>query len=407
MHSRFILGVILSLGLFALAFEAIGAESPGPGAEGQSIGDRRSTSRSNEVIVRLPDGQNVRAAGELAALIQKGYSALQSKQYDRSISLLTAALQTNPDKNIALFIHFYRASAYSDKGQPDRALSDWTAAIQLNSKYAPAWYNRGRDYGVVGDTDKAISDYTEAIRLNPTYLVAYVNRANQYSEKRQYTLAFRDATTAIQLDPKHANAYHNRGAFHADIGEFEKAIADYSKAIQFDPRSATTFYARGSAYEDLEKFDKAIADYDRVIRIGPKDSDDYAVRARAYFTKGNYKEAVSSYEKAIQLSPNNDNALRGLAWLRATCPEASLRNGKEAIRMSIKACELSKWKEPGPFFTLAAAYAEAGDFDKAVKYQVQAIQRKSAYTPVGKGSRERLALYRDHKAYRSKPLVAH
>jgi tetratricopeptide (TPR) repeat protein len=235
---------------------------------------------------------------------------------------------------------------------------------------------------------------------------AYYNRAIVYATKRNYKLAIRDATTAIQLNPKYANAYHNRGAFRADIGEYDKAIPDFSEAIRLDPRSATTFYGRAQVYEDIETFDKAMADYDRVIRIIPKDADDYAVRGVAYFKKGNYKEAASAFEKALQLSRGNDFPLRRLAWFRATCPEASMRNGKEAIRMSMRACELSKWKEPHCIEALAAAHAETGDFEQAVKYQTQAMKMKSEYGPIDKKTRERLALYRDHKPWRSEPLSA-
>jgi tetratricopeptide (TPR) repeat protein len=124
MHNRFIVGVIASLGLLTLAFEAVASSSSG------------------EITLRLPDGPSVRVGGKLATLVQEGYSAFRSKHYDRAISSFTAALQADPDKNIAFFIYFYRAWAHADKRQLDKALSDWTAAIQLNSKNAPAYYNR-------------------------------------------------------------------------------------------------------------------------------------------------------------------------------------------------------------------------------------------------------------------------
>lgn len=384
MRIRLIVRVIASLGSLALAFETTAVE----------------------VTIPLPDGPTVRIGGKLGALIAEGHSAWQRKQYDRAISSFTAALQANPDKNVACATYFYRACAYSEKGEPDKALSDWTAAIQLNSKSATTYYNRGHDYGVLRDSDKAISDYSAAIRLNPKYLFTYVNRGNEYAKKRNYKLAIRDATMAIQLNQKHANAYHNRGAYYAETGDFDKAIADLSEATRLDPRIATTFYGRATVYEDIEQSGKAIADYDRVIRIAPKDADDYAVRGVAYFKKGNYKEAASAFEKALHLFPNNDSVLGRFAWFRATCRDASLRNGKEAIRMSMRACELSKWKEPYWIEALAAAYAETGDFEKAVKYQTQAINIKSEYCRVLKEERERLALYRDHKAWRSEPLSA-
>jgi tetratricopeptide (TPR) repeat protein len=118
------------------------------------------------------------------------------------------------------------------------------------------------------------------------------------------------------------------------------------------------------------------------------------------------KEAGSAFEKALRLSPNNDAALGGLAWLKATCPDGSLRNSNEAIRMSMRACELSKWREQDHVQALAAAYAQGGDFDQAVKYQTQAMKMKSEYGPIDKKTRERLALYRDHKPWRSEPLSA-
>ena len=424
MHTRFIVGVIAAFASFMLALEAIGVESPGPDFPTSSR-DSRTSSSSREVTLRLPDGQNVRVEGKLAALIQEGYSALQSRatssftvpigqsaigihrvrQYDRAISSFTAALQTNPDKNIAFLIYSGRAAAYLGNGQLDKVLIDSSAAIQLNAKYAPAYYYRGIAYSRTANTDKAIDDYTAAIQLNPKYIGAYLNRGIEYSNKRNYKLAIRDATMAIQLNPKYGDAYHNRGVYYYETGAFDKAIADYSQAIRFNPRSET-FMGRAATYKDIEKFDKAIADYDRVIRITPKDADDYANRGSAYFHKGNYKEAASDLRQAVQLSPNDARALTYLARLRATCLDASLRNGKDAIRISIKACELSKWKEPALIDELAAAYAETGDFDQAVKYQTQAMKMKSAYGPVLKEARERLALYRDHKSWRAKPLVA-
>jgi tetratricopeptide (TPR) repeat protein len=190
-----------------------------------------------------------------------------------------------------------------------------------------------------------------------------------------------------------------------------EAIGDESpgpvfSSISRDSRTSSSSREATIRYEDIEQSGKAMADYDRVIRIAPKDADEYAVRGVAYFKKDNYKEAASAFEKALQLFPNNDSVLGRFAWFRATCPDASLRNGKEAIRRSTRACELSKWKEPYRIEALAVAYAEIGDFDKAVKFQTQAINMKSEYGPVDKKTREHLALYRDHKPARFEPLVA-
>jgi Tfp pilus assembly protein PilF len=123
-----IIGVIAGLGLFTLAFEAVASSSSG------------------EITIRFRDGTSVRVGGKLAALIAEGYSALQRKHYDQAISSFTAALQADPDKKVACATYFCRATAYSDKGELDKALGDWTAAIQLNPKYAGAYVDRAIVY---------------------------------------------------------------------------------------------------------------------------------------------------------------------------------------------------------------------------------------------------------------------
>ena len=94
-----------------------------------------------------------------------------------------------------------------------------------------------------------------------------------------------------------------------------------------------------------------------------------------------------------------ERALNSLAWLRATCPEADVRNGKEAVELALKACELSEWKDWRMIDTLAAAYAEQGDFDGAIKYQKQVLQTGKSSNEYDKIKRH-LALYEQHTPYR-------
>ncbi len=76
----------------------------------------------------------------------------------------------------------------------------------------------------------------------------------------------------------------------------------------------------------------------------------------------------------FKLEPRNPEALNGRAWFQATCPVAKYRDGTKALAMAKQACELAEWKIPGLLDTLAACYAESGDFDNAVKWQTRAIE---------------------------------
>jgi Flp pilus assembly protein TadD len=157
---------------------------------------------------------------------------------------------------------------------------------------------------------------------------------------------------------------------------------------------------RGEAYLGKGDHDKAAADYARAVNFVPKDAAGYLLRGSSYDQMGNYKAAASDYAKGVALSPDNDAALNTLAWLRATCPEASVRNGQEAVRAATKACELTRWKDPSPIDTLAAAYAEIGSFDQAVKFERQALQLRSVSPDNRPVMQARLTSYQKRKSYR-------
>ena len=99
------------------------------------------------------------------------------------------------------------------------------------------------------------------------------------------------------------------------------------------------------------------------------------------------------------MDPGFSTAWNGLAWLRATAPLAAVRDGAAAVIAARKACELTTWKDPSPIDTLAAAHAEAGEFDRAVEFQQKALDLFPADHPVRKEGQGRLALYRERKPY--------
>ena len=112
------------------------------------------------------------------------------------------------------------------------------------------------------------------------------------------------------------------------------------------------------------------------------------------------RPALHDYNQAIQLNPNFASACNNAAWLLATCPEQRYRDGRRAIGLATKACDLTAWTNANVCGTLAAAYAETGDFDAAVKYQLKAIELNPKNPEFLRGANARLAGYKEHKAYR-------
>jgi len=203
----------------------------------------------------------------------------------------------------------------------------------------------------------------------------------------------------IQFEPTNANAIFNRAAVYHAKGEFEKSIADYDKYILLNPTNDLAFKSRASDYAGLGQTDKAISDWNDGLRLNPNDATALAMRGFQYSRNGQFNDAQKDYYKAIQLNPTNASAWNNLGWLRATCPFASMRNGKEAVEAATKACVFSNWKNGQRIDTLAAAFAEAGDFQQAIKYQRQALGLNGANEKERKEMESRLELYEEQKPF--------
>ena len=180
----------------------------------------------------------------------------------------------------------------------------------------------------------------------------------------------------------------------------DKAIKDYDEAIRLDPKDAEAFVYRGITWKEKGELDKAFKDFDEAIRLDPKDAWAFVNRGMARHKKKEYDKALKDYDKAIGLDPKDAEAFVNRAWLCATCPEEKYRNGKKAVESARRACELTGWKDASYIDALAAAHAEAGNFDEAVKWQKKALEFSGLDDEVATEYRKRLKLYEGRKPYR-------
>ena len=186
-----------------------------------------------------------------------------------------------------------------------------------------------------------------------------------------------------------------------DVVPFDQSIDFYTREIRANPRAAHAFVRRGLIWEVKGERDRALADYDEAIRLDPK-AQTFLHRGHIRRDKGEHDKALDDYNEAVRLDGSSAAALNARAWLWATCPDEVFRDGKWAIESATLACLLTSWKEPNCLGTLAAAYAEAGDFEKAVEWQEKANKRYPDAKDK-KAGEERLKLYQARKPYREKP----
>lgn len=182
-------------------------------------------------------------------------------------------------------------------------------------------------------------------------------------------------------------------------GEYDKAIKELTKIIRLDPTFVPAYQGRAMAWRKKGELDKAIADYTDAIRLDPTYTLAYNNRGNVWQSKGEYAKATADFDEAIRLNPKLASAYNNRAWILATCPSADYRNGAKAIEDATKACELGGWNTASLLATLAAAYAEAGTFDKAIEYQAKAIGLEPDEDML-KTFRSRIGLYKSDKPYR-------
>jgi tetratricopeptide (TPR) repeat protein len=122
--------------------------------------DQCGRERSN----RIHGGQRIAIDPKVASLVKQASSALKGKQHDLAISCLTAALQMKPEKNTASAIYTWRADAYIQKGELNKAMDDANESIRLNPHFSGGYLERGIVYRRTGNLDKSICDYSRPRR---------------------------------------------------------------------------------------------------------------------------------------------------------------------------------------------------------------------------------------------------
>ncbi len=164
-----------------------------------------------------------------------------------------------------------------------------------------AYDSRGVGYWREGNYDRAIADYTKAIQIDPQYARAYMRRGAAYAGKSDYDRSLADSTMAIELDPKNFKAYGNRALAYAHKDDFDRAIFDYTKLIEINPGEARAYEGRGSAYERKGRYDAAVADYAQVMEFDPKNFTYARSLGLMKFLTGDFRGASSDLARAFEL----------------------------------------------------------------------------------------------------------
>jgi tetratricopeptide (TPR) repeat protein len=268
--------------------------------------------------------------------------------------------------------------ALRSQNKPAGTWSDLRCTI-LQQKDDWAWIHspEGKEGWVRSDEvvplDRAADFFTQRIASDPENPFWRQSRANVRQELGELDAALDDLTEAIRRQANNEDLFNNRAVIYEAKREYDLAIADYNAALKLNPNEPVYWANAAATRLKMKDFAKAMANCDRAISLDAAFPVPYRIRARAWAFQGDRERAIADYTTAAELDPSEPSSYASPAWTRATCPVEACRDGKKAVELARYACGLSQWKDSWCLDVLAAAYAESGDFDSAIKYARQSL----------------------------------
>ena len=283
----------------------------------------------------------------------------------------------------------------------------WTHAVACTSQNEQAHSLLGIALVERGDFAGAMAHQQAALEIYGDSELAHFGLANALVGRGRVDEAIVHYRAALKLKPNYCDAHHNLGLALASCGQLEEAIVHYRKALDLRPGGADTRYNLGLALANCGQFDEAFAYLQPALETRRDDAELHSALGNVLAARGQFSEAVVHYRKALQLRPDDSATEKNLAWLRATCPVGTLRNGNEALELAERANRRCDGKRADVLDALAAAYAELGWFPEALATARQALalssrQHNSAFAAA---LRVRMALYEAGKPFHQTPAT--
>jgi protein O-mannosyl-transferase len=243
----------------------------------------------------------------------------------------------------------------------------WRTTLARNPECWMAHTNLGLVFLQQGKIDDGIAHYRSALQMQPDSWDAEYNLGTALLAKGQVDEAILHCEKAVRMRPSDPDAQVSLGNALFQKGNIDEAVAHYQQAITAHPDHFLARYSLGRALLEKGELDGAIQVCQSALLLRPSDADCQTTLAIALEEKGNPAEAVQHYQKALELAPGSISTLANLAWLLATSPDASLRNGPKAIELAKQADQFVRGTNSLVLRSLAAAYAENGEFANAIR----------------------------------------
>lgn len=271
------------------------------------------------------------------------------------------------------------AGHYLDEGRLEEAAEQYRLGLRIAGDAWAHVLGLANVYAAQGKAAEAERLYRRTLAAQPSagghfQLANFLQGQNRLDEARSHYLQ------SLALAPYQAVVRNQLGNVHAKQGNWPAAREQFERALRLNPRSAGLHFNLANVLAFQGKPGEAAVHYRRALELGRRAVNEGPASARAHFGLAGVYAALRQPDRvahhlreAIRLDPKDAEPLNNLAWLLATHPEAGLRDGAEAVRLSARAVELTRTNDAVMLDTLAAAHAETGDFDAARAWALRAV----------------------------------
>lgn len=279
----------------------------------------------------------------------------------------------------------------------DEAAESYQQGLQVNPDHAELHNNLGVALLTLGRTDEAASHYIKALKIDPKHIRAHYNLGNALLKQARTTEAIPHLQYAAKSTPNSSTVRMKLAAALLQTQQYQKAIPHLEQLLRLKPDHPWVHDQLGFCLLQLGRLENAETHISEAIRLKPDYHDARCHLGRIRQLQRRNKEALSLYESTLKSNPGHLMTLNDLARLLATSPEASIRNGQRAVQLAEQATRLTGHKNPLLLDSLAAAHAETGNFEQAVRWQSKALEL--APEPMKPSLRQRLELYTSNKPF--------
>jgi len=228
---------------------------------------------------------------------------------------------------------------------------------------------------------------------------------------RAQTWYWRDSETlfkhALAVTTNNDVAENNLGIVYLRQGNVDEAISLLQAAVDLRPDNSPAHENLAKALLQKGKVADALIHYQKLLELQPDNIEVHNIVGTALIQQRRIREGVEEWEKVLAIQPDNGNAMSNLAWVFATSPDDSLRDGTKAIQLASEALRISGNRIPILFRTLAAAYAESGRFSEAIQTAQQGIKLANSQgnSELAAELNGNIALYQEQRPLRDVSLT--